>query len=103
MCVFTRALGQAWSSLQEVLQTKPVLKRGISNPFTLHGELVVNGVVASSHSEWFLDSIAESLGLVHLLPSAYQLVLAPARGLYHMVGPVAAREQLEEYASEMAA
>ena len=102
MCLTTLS-GQAPGTIQKILTAEIVLKKGVFNPFTLTGDLVVNGVVASSHSEWFLDSIAESLGLVHLLPTVYQAVLAPARGLYHMVGPQAARQELEEYATEMAA
>ena len=79
-----------------------VIKRGMFSPFTLTGDIVVNGVVASSHSEWFLDGLADKFGLTHLLPNIYQAVLAPARGLYHLIGPAAARQELEEYQAQMA-
>lgn len=88
--------------LVRVAEVSRVIKRGMFNPFTLAGDIVVNGVVASSHSEWFLDELADKFGFSHLLPSIYQVVLAPARGLYHLVGPAAARQELEEYQAQMA-
>jgi hypothetical protein len=42
--------------------------------------------VASSHSDWFLDSVFEAMGVTHWLPAAYQLILLPARVLYAVVG-----------------
>jgi hypothetical protein len=63
-----------------------VVKQGVYNPFTLGGTIIVNGVVASSHSDWFLDSVFEAMGVTHWLPAAYQLILLPARVLYTVVG-----------------
>ncbi|KAG0568208.1 hypothetical protein KC19_6G002600 [Ceratodon purpureus] len=61
-------------------------KQGLYNPFTLGGTIIVNGVVASSHSDWFLDSLFQVFNLVHWLPAAYQLVLLPVRMLYYYLG-----------------
>lgn len=106
MCLFARSAGESQNTLQEVLATQRVVKRGVFNPFTMHGTLAVNGIVASSHSDWFLDDLADSLGVTHMLPTIYQAVLAPARGLYSAVtwlaGVEAVREQLEEYKNDMA-
>ena len=63
-----------------------VEKAGLYNPFTLGGTIIVNGVVASSHSDWFLDTTFESLGLTHWLPATYQMVLSPVRLLYRILG-----------------
>lgn len=100
-CMFGMGVGKATTQLR-VTETTPVWKKGIYNPFTLPGNLVVNGVVASSHSDWFLDDYADALGFTHLLPSIYQAVLMPARGLYWLAGPSNARDVLEEYKDQMA-
>jgi hypothetical protein len=63
-----------------------VRKRGLYNPYTMGGTIVVDGVVASSHSEWFLDNALEALGLVRWLPVVYQAVLLPVRVLYRGLG-----------------
>lgn len=63
-----------------------VEKRGLYNPFSLGGNIVVNGVVASCHSDWFLDSLFQALGLLHWLPATYQMVLMPVRLLYSGLG-----------------
>lgn len=85
----------------------------------MSGTIVVDGVLASSHSDWFLDSEwSEAIGLTPHLPDIYQVipafhtslplavthgwsnitwplvtlspmqvVLAPVRGLYLVLGP----------------
>ena len=64
-----------------------VEKEGLYNPFTLGGTIIVNGVAASTHSDWFLDTTFESLGInTHWLPAAYQMVLFPVRMLYRVLG-----------------
>jgi hypothetical protein len=63
-----------------------VEKAGLYNPFTLSGTIVVNGVVASTHSDWFLDASFDFLGLTHWLPATYQMVLFPVRFLYQVLG-----------------
>ena len=63
-----------------------VTKWGLYNPYTLGGTIIVNGVVASAHSEWFLDSLFQAVSLVHLLPAVYQMVLLPVRLVYTFLG-----------------
>ena len=46
---------------------------GLFNPLTLSGTIIVNGAVASVHSEWFLDSAFDTIGGPDLLPAAYQV------------------------------
>ncbi|KAG0557672.1 hypothetical protein KC19_11G148500 [Ceratodon purpureus] len=74
------------TTLFVVTKISQVTKQGLYNPYTLGGTIIVNGVVASSHSEWFLDGIFEALDLVHWLPSVYQMVLLPVRILYNGMG-----------------
>ena len=47
-------------------------RRGLFNPFTLSGTVVVDGVVASVQSKWFADGAMDALGLSHLVPALYQ-------------------------------
>jgi len=100
MCMFTR-YGETGEQLQPVEEVSVSEKRGIYNPFTLSGSIVVNGVVASSHSDWFLDEIAEKYGWTTMLPDIYQAVLMPARGLYHLMGAEVARRELKSYQAEL--
>jgi len=88
--------------LQPVTKVEAVQKLGIYNPYTMSGDIVVNGVLASSHSSWFLDDAAKKLGLTWATPSIYQAMLAPARGLYYAVGPAVARTELKAYKDNMA-
>ncbi|EFJ16220.1 hypothetical protein SELMODRAFT_421866 [Selaginella moellendorffii] len=60
---------------------------GLFNPLTLQGTIVVNGVAASVHSDWFLDTLFDTFGLTAYLPAAYQAILSPARLLYTLLGP----------------
>ena len=63
-----------------------ITSRGLYNPLTLSGTIIVGGVAASVHSDWFLDSIFHTLLIPAWLPAAYQAVLAPARLLYAVMG-----------------
>ncbi|KAI5077501.1 hypothetical protein GOP47_0007912 [Adiantum capillus-veneris] len=60
--------------------------QGLYNPLTMSGTIVVDGVVASVHSEWFLDPFLDAMGLTHWLPSTYQILLSPVRMLYRIMG-----------------
>ena len=40
-----------------VVSTAFVSKRGLYNPYTLSGTIVVDGVAASCHSSWILDGL----------------------------------------------
>ena len=41
----------------EVVSVATSLQRGLYNPYTLSGSIVVDGVVASCHSSWILDGL----------------------------------------------
>ena len=57
--------------------------KGLWNPFTLAGTIVVDGIVASCHSDWFLEELPEWLRpSAALIPSIYQTLMAPARKIY---------------------
>jgi len=45
--------------------------RGLINPYTLGGYIVVDGVLASAHSSSILDGLFTALGLD--IPNAYQV------------------------------
>ena len=47
--------------------------QGLYNPYTVAGTIVVNGVAATVHSRWFLDSVFDKMGLTAHLPEAYQV------------------------------
>ena len=49
--------------------------RGLYNPITLSGSIIVDGVAVSVHSDWFLDASASAAGMTHMLPAAYQVRL----------------------------
>jgi Hint module len=53
-------------------QVSTVNKAGLYNPYTMSGEIVVNGMLASCHSDWVLDPIMPAR-YAHLLPAIYQV------------------------------
>ena len=61
-----------------VAHVEAVSKQGLWAPYTRHGTIVVNGVVASVHSDWVLDSLLEFVGRPDLLPLIYQVCPASA-------------------------
>lgn len=56
---------------------------GLYNPLTFGGTILVDGVAASAHSDWFLDGV--------LSPASqdvvYQALFLPVRALYRLIGP----------------
>ena len=61
--------------------------QGLFNPYTMGCDtIIVDGVVASVHTQWFLDPLFDNLGITHLLPSSYQLIMSPIRLLYSVMG-----------------
>jgi hypothetical protein len=51
------------------------------------GDLIVNSVIASSHSDWILDDVTPAAWR-HLLPSIYDALLYPIYLAYTVAGPV---------------
>ena len=49
----------------------------------MNGTIVVDGVVASAHSDWFLDGIVSA----DTQTKVYQAILAPVRLAYQALGP----------------
>ena len=85
-----RAGDQVWSrqedgtmTLDRVVTASTEMAVGAFNPLTMNGTIVVDGVVASAHSDWFLDGLvpAETQAWV------YQTMLAPVRVAYRVLGP----------------
>lgn len=65
---------------------------GAYNPQTGAGTIVVNGAVASVHSDWFLDGIVSA----EVQGSVYQAIFAPVRGIYALIGPSGVRYITED-------
>ncbi|CAL8465466.1 g5002 [Coccomyxa elongata] len=74
---------------QSVTSITTTYQRGLYNPLTLSGNILVDGMVASVHSDWFLDATFDALRITGWLPGAYQVVLSPARLLYRILGKTA--------------
>jgi hypothetical protein len=66
-----------------VTATQTLAAVGAFNPLTLGGTIVVDGVVASSHSDWFLDGYVSA----DAQAAIYQAMFAPVRGIYALIGP----------------
>lgn len=67
------AVQSSKATAYRVVRVEAVSKQGLWAPYTRHGTIVVNGVVASVHSDWILDSLLESMGRPDLLPLVYQV------------------------------
>ncbi|WIA37382.1 hypothetical protein OEZ86_014308 [Tetradesmus obliquus] len=76
---------QSTFALSRVLSKETVLLQGLYAPFTMTGDLVVNGVLVSAHSDWYLDRVMPQ-SHVHRLPAIYQATMAPARLAYRLGG-----------------
>jgi hypothetical protein len=69
--------------LDRVAAAETKVAVGAYNPLTLGGTIVVDGVVASAHSDWFLDGVVSA----DTEAKVYQAVLAPVRAAYRVIGP----------------
>jgi hypothetical protein len=80
--VWSRGGGGALAA-DAVVGARTKVAVGAYNPLTMNGTIVVDELVASAHSDWFLD------GLVSADTEArvYQAILAPARLAYRALGP----------------
>ena len=58
-------------------------RAGLYNPLTMGGSILVDGVAASAHSDWFLDGIVSP----DKQAKVYQAILAPVRLAYLALGP----------------
>lgn len=68
-----------------VMAISQVRSRGLFNPYTRTGRIVVDGILASCHSSSMLDGIFHKFGIP--LPTGYQIAFAPIRLLYNILGP----------------
>ena len=71
-------------ALEPVARISTVLDRGLFNPYTLGGTIVVDGFAVSVHSAVKLNSVFALLGVP--APAGYQAALAPLRALYRLLG-----------------
>jgi hypothetical protein len=71
------------TALDRVVRAETRVAVGAYNPLTMNGTIVVDGVVASAHSDWFLDGLVPA----DTEAKVYQAVLAPVRAAYRMIGP----------------
>jgi hypothetical protein len=72
------------AALSPIAAKSVVPARGLFNPYTLSGSIVVDGVAASVHSSSALDGVFRALGVP--LPAGYQFCFAPARWAYAALG-----------------
>ena len=75
--------------LARVKEIGRTVSKGLFNPYTLGGTIIVNNVLASAHSNWVLDGLVPSSATGYL-PSIYQALFTPGRVLYHVFGASAA-------------
>lgn len=73
-------------SVYQVDDVSMSFKRGLYNPYTLSGNIIVNSVAVSCHSDWIFDKFFEYFGSSEMIPSVYQGMLSPLRGLYSLFG-----------------
>jgi hypothetical protein len=80
------------TTMDKVVTNEMVELTGAFNPYTKSGNIIVDNVVASAHSNWFLDDSFQSLptGSEHYLPTIYQGVLTFNRVMHSILGPAAA-------------
>lgn len=88
-----------WSQATQGMAAEPVVAQrtrvdvGLYNPLTMTGTILVDGVLASAHSDWFLDGIVSP----HAQAAVYQAILAPVRLAYRVIGPEAMTVVTEEW------
>jgi len=58
-----------------------VAAKGLFNPYTVTGDIVVNGILASSHSSWFLEGTGMSDAAI---VASYKALFSPLILLHHL-------------------
>lgn len=64
-----------------IVGIRVVVARGLFNPYTVAGDIVVNGILASSHSSWFLEETGMSDATI---VAAYKVLFSPLLFLHHL-------------------
>ncbi len=72
-----------------ILELDVVEDKGLFNPYTLGGTIVVDGVIVSVHSSSLLDGLFERLGIN--VPAGYQASFLPLRMVYRVLGSYLAK------------
>lgn len=83
--------GKMYASVVEGINS--IIEQGAFNPLTASGTIVVDGVIASAHSDWFLDGIASA----DTQAAVYQAMFAPVRLIYALIGPEAMKTVTVEW------
>lgn len=65
-------------TMSAVVSISTQMLKGLFNPYTMSGSIVVNWVISSVHSEWWLETKMDPAKI----PDAYQTMLMPVRLLY---------------------
>ena len=73
--------------LSKVIAIEPVIGQGYFNPYTMGGNIVVDGIVASCHSSFIFDKMLNTMGIS--IPGGYQAIFAILRLMYKTVGAYA--------------
>lgn len=61
---------------------------GLYNPYIRGGNIIVNNLVVSVHSEWILDDAVKALSLPYdCLPDIYEVIFLPIYLLFKLLGP----------------
>eukprot|EP00889_Picochlorum_renovo_P006866 jgi/Picre1/33896/NNA_001375.t1 len=71
-------------SLSKVTAVEEIFAQGYFNPYTMEGNIIVDGIVASCHSSFILDKLFNRMGIS--IPAGYQAVFAPLRVIFKAVG-----------------
>ncbi|MEW5317868.1 MAG: hypothetical protein WDW38_009132 [Sanguina aurantia] len=77
------------AQLTPVTRVWTEIARGAFNPYVRGADMIVDGVVASPHSDWILDPVTPE-AMRHMLPAVYEALFAPISALFAVIGPTAA-------------
>jgi len=81
--------GSALAKPSKVIAIDSSFELGLFNPYTMQGNIVVDGIIASCHSSWIIDEHFPT-ALRSWLPAVYQAMFLPGRWIYWLFGPEAA-------------